>query len=127
MRSLVHPDGPPNFLALPSDLGGAHRSNGSPVRPSSEGSSFSGLFTRVGMGHIVIGCDVEPAVVAEGLKDRREVNFAAHKGCRGDPRRGPVSTHGRRPAINALVAAGDGPSIAAQSCFSRHLGPGPRI
>ena len=83
MRSLVHPDGPPNFLALPSDLRGAHTSNGSPVRPSSEGSSFSGLFTRVEMGHIVIGCDVEPAVVAGGLKDRREVNFAAHKGCRG--------------------------------------------
>ena len=58
------PDGPPNFLALPSDLRGAHTSNGSPVRPSSEGSSFSGLFTRVEMGHIVIGCDVEPAVVA---------------------------------------------------------------
>ena len=35
--------------------------------------------------------------------------------------------HARRPAINALVTAGDGPSITAQSCFSRHLGPGPRI
>ena len=38
-----------------------------------------------------------------------------------------LSTHGRRPAINALVTAGDAPSISAQSCFSRVLGPGPRI
>ena len=43
--------------ALPSDLKGAHTSNGSPVRSSSEGSSFSGLFTRVEMGHIVIGSE----------------------------------------------------------------------
>jgi hypothetical protein len=39
------------------DLKGAHTSNGSPVRLRSVGSSFSGLFTRVEMGHIVIGSD----------------------------------------------------------------------
>lgn len=32
-----------------------------------------------------------------------------------------------KPAINALVTAGDAPSISARSCFSCHLGPGPRI
>ena len=36
-------------------------------------------------------------------------------------------TYARRPAINALVTAGDAPSISARSCFSCHLGPGPRI
>jgi hypothetical protein len=41
--------------ALPSDLKGAQTSNAPPVRSNSEGSSFSGLFTRVEMGHIVIG------------------------------------------------------------------------
>jgi hypothetical protein len=34
--------------------------------------------------------------------------------------------HGRRPAINALVTAGEAPSILAPY-FSRHFGPGPRI
>jgi hypothetical protein len=43
--------------ALPSDLRGAHTSNGSPVRSNNEGSSFSGAFTRVEMGHIVIDAD----------------------------------------------------------------------
>lgn len=38
-----------------SDRRGAHTLNGSPARSNSEGSSFSGLFTRVEMGHIVIG------------------------------------------------------------------------
>ena len=115
------------------------------MRSSSEGPILR-LIYAVENGHIVIGCDVEPAVIAGGLKDRREVNFAAQKGAAARlekclptrarvPGRGrargllnrPVSTHGRRPAINALVTAGDGPSITAQSCFSRHLGPGPRI
>ena len=96
MRSVVHPDGPPNFLALPSDLRGAHTSNGSPVRPISEGSSFSGLFTRVEMGHIVIGCDAEPAVVAGGLKDRREVNFLRTKGAAAAPGKVPSPRRVRR-------------------------------
>jgi hypothetical protein len=43
--------------ALPSDLRGAHTLNASPVRSSSEGSSFSGLFTLVEIGHIVIGSE----------------------------------------------------------------------
>jgi hypothetical protein len=38
-----------------------------------------------------------------------------------------LSAHGRRPAINALVTAGEVQSISARSCFSCHLGPGPRI
>jgi len=36
---------------------GAHTSNGSPVRSNNDGSSFSGLFTRVEMGHIVMGSE----------------------------------------------------------------------
>ena len=43
--------------ALPSDLKGAHTSKGSPTRSNNDGSSFSGLFTRVEIGHIVIGSD----------------------------------------------------------------------
>src|SRR5262249_20907040 len=45
--------------ALPSDSGlrGAHGSNGSTARSSNERSSFSGLFTRVEMGHIVLDLD----------------------------------------------------------------------
>jgi hypothetical protein len=43
--------------ALLSDPKGAQTSNASSVRSNSEGSSFSGLFTRVEMGHIVIGSD----------------------------------------------------------------------
>jgi hypothetical protein len=39
----------------------------------------------------------------------------------------PVNTHGRRPAINALVTAGDAPAISGRSCFSCHFGPGPRM
>ena len=35
----------------------AHMSNTSPVRSSGARSSFSGLFTRVEMGHIVIGSE----------------------------------------------------------------------
>ena len=41
--------------ALPSELKGAHTSKGSPTRSNNDGSSFSGLFTRVEIGHIVIG------------------------------------------------------------------------
>jgi hypothetical protein len=42
----------------PSSLySGAHTLNGSPTRSSSLASSFSGLFTRVEIGHIVIGSD----------------------------------------------------------------------
>ena len=48
---------PSACYALPSDFSGAHTSNGSPVRSNSAGSSFSGLFTRVEMDHIVIGSD----------------------------------------------------------------------
>ena len=36
---------------------GADTSDNSVTRSSSEGSSFSGLFTRVEMGHIIIGSD----------------------------------------------------------------------
>src|SRR5665648_399002 len=45
------------YADLSSDLSGAQTSNGSPVRSNNEGSSFSGLFTRVDMGHIVMGSD----------------------------------------------------------------------
>ena len=49
--------GPTARYPRPSDLMGADASNGLPMRSNSEGSSFSGLFTRVEMGHIVIGSD----------------------------------------------------------------------
>ena len=54
MRHLLQVE---RSYALPSDFRGAHTSNGSPVPSSSEGSSFSGLFTRLEMGHIVMGSD----------------------------------------------------------------------
>ena len=37
--------------------------------------------------------------------------------------RPPISTHGRRPAINALVTAGDGPSISGQIVLLAPFGP----
>ena len=48
---------PPSSVVFTSapDHSGAHTLNGSPVRSKSDGSSFSGLFTRLEMGHIVIG------------------------------------------------------------------------
>jgi hypothetical protein len=68
------------WLAILFQSKGAHTSDNSAARSSTDGSSFSGLFTRLEMGHIVIGSDgkviarvrfeTEPAVVARGLKDR---------------------------------------------------------
>jgi hypothetical protein len=43
--------------AVPLDLRGAHTSNMSVARSNSDGSSFSGAFTRLEIGHIVMSSD----------------------------------------------------------------------
>ena len=57
--SMINGPTPPlsASYAVPLDLRGAHTSDMSVVRSSSEGSSLSGEFTRVEMGHMVIGLD----------------------------------------------------------------------
>ena len=63
----------------------------------------------------------EPRLTMPGMEVRLNADRA---GVRGEGvlglMNGPISTHGRVPAINALVTAGDAPLISAQSCSRAH-------